>query len=83
MSKRNTGHVSIQLEPGEAAVVMDTVNWEHVVMAYRLWGSECSLPEEADKWNSIADAVEYWMNKTAFSAGGDLPVEVEDDDGWR
>lgn len=70
----NKGNIKVQLQPGEALVVLERGNWDHMISLYKRWGSECSDPKERAQWLSVAEHVQYWVDKTSYTQ--------EDRDEW-
>lgn len=80
MSKRFNGRVDIQLEPGQAAVVLDRAFWDHMVQWYTIMANECGDPDEKANWVSIISEVEFWVASTYLDPSS---VKVLDyDDEW-
>ncbi len=78
MTKTFNGHVSLQLEPGEACVVLEKKFWDHMVMWYGIMARDTADPVEKANWNSVATAVRSWVNDTYFD--GKVEIEYDDDD---
>ncbi len=85
MKKKNyTGHLTLQLEPDEAVVVLEKKFWDHLIKWYTIMANECGDPVEKANWVSIVDAVDYWVGNTHVDPKQITNQIVEDeDDEWN
>lgn len=82
MSDTETYPLTIHLEPGEAAVVLEKRFWDHLVRWYTIMAEDTANKAEKENWYSIVAAVREWVEATYFDPEAIEEVVVNEDDDW-
>lgn len=84
MSRKNSGHFTIQLEPDEACVVLEKKFWDHMIQWYSIMAGDCTDPNEKADWQSVITAVSAWVENTYYDPKSIVtPLEYADEDDWN
>jgi hypothetical protein len=79
MSKKYNGHITLQLEPGEACVVMERKFWDHMIEWYGIMARETSNYKDRENWNSVIEVVQEWLDNTYYDPNTAIVIEDDDD----
>lgn len=57
---------TVKLEPGQAYIVGNLEDFEHIASVYRALAADANTDDDAAQYESMADWVQMWAHNTAF-----------------
>ena len=78
-----TGQLTVQLEPGDACVVMEKKMWDHMVTWYSIMARDTSDPVEKANWLSVVTAVRGWVDDTYYDGKVEIAFDDDEDEDWN
>jgi len=74
MTKVQKKKLILKILPGEAAIVASVDILEHMYETY-LYMASSADSVESDSWQSVAELIREWIDKTQYSDQGDYEEE--------